>query len=449
MLVGAVWLLSLTQTIVIPVVTAAILASVLAPLVRRLKRPRRAARRRHAIVLLLIVVAGAALAWLVIRGISAQSSELNSQLQGAATKVEGWLKDLGVNSQTAANAKQDASGSISNAFHFLLKGLGTGLKELGSLAVFLSFTILSLFFLLKDGPMIRSWLERHMGVPHPVARTISTRTIGSMQGYFVGVTAVAAFNGIVIGLGALVLGVPLAGSIAVINFVAAYIPYLGAWTAGAFTVLVALGDGGPVDGAGDGRHHPARQRGAAAAHPADRLRGGAGHPPARRPDRHDRRRRAVRDDRADRRRSAHVGRGQDRRRSRRRPRRGRAGAAAVAGARDRDLMSTDDVLLGLGLVLVLAVAAQLAARLTRLPAIVVLLPAGFAAGAITDVVHPDRLLGDLYQPFVSIAVGVILFEAGLRLSFGAIAPDARRLVVQLVTIGVLVTWLAVAARRRW
>ena len=62
-----------------------------------------------------------------------------------------------------------------------------------------------------------------------------------MRGYFAGVTAVAAFNGIVIGLGAFVLGVPLAGSIAVVNFVAAYIPYLGAWTAGAFTVLLALG----------------------------------------------------------------------------------------------------------------------------------------------------------------------------------------------------------------
>ena len=104
--------------------------------------------------------------------------------------------------------------------------------------------MLSLFFLLKDGPQIRSWLERHLGVPQPVARMISGRTIGSMRGYFAGVTAVAAFNGIVIGLGALVLGVPLAGSIAVVNFVAAYIPYIGAWTAGAFTVLLALGDGG-------------------------------------------------------------------------------------------------------------------------------------------------------------------------------------------------------------
>ena len=44
-----------------------------------------------------------------------------------------------------------------------------------------------------------------------------------------------------ISLGAIVLGLPQVGAIAVINFVAAYIPYLGAWSAGAFTVLIALG----------------------------------------------------------------------------------------------------------------------------------------------------------------------------------------------------------------
>jgi NhaP-type Na+/H+ or K+/H+ antiporter len=107
-------------------------------------------------------------------------------------------------------------------------------------------------------------------------------------------------------------------------------------------------------------------------------------------------------------------------------------------------MSSDDVLLGLGLVLVLAVGAQLVARLLRLPAIVVLLPTGFAAGAATDVVQPAELLGDLYQPFVSIAVGVILFEAGLRLQLGLVAHDARKLVAKLVLLGGLVTWLAVA-----
>ena len=147
--------------------------------------------------------------------------------------------------------------------------------------MFLSFTALSLFFLLKDGPVIRAWAERHMGVPAPVGRIVAGRTLQSLRGYFAGVTAVAAFNAIVIGLGALVLGVPQVGAIAVVNFVAAYVPYLGAWTAGAFTVLIALGSQGTERGDRDGGHRPARQRRAPADDPADRVRRGARHPPAR------------------------------------------------------------------------------------------------------------------------------------------------------------------------
>src|ERR1044071_9960797 len=98
-----------------------------------------------------------------------------------------------------------------------------------------------------------------------------------------------------------------------------------------------------------------------------------------------------------------------------------------------------------GLVLVLAVGSQLLARVLAVPAIVVLLPAGFLAGAATSDVQPENLLGSLYQPFVSIAVGVIMFEAGLRLSLGEVLPHVRKAVVRLVVGGALVTWLAIAA----
>jgi NhaP-type Na+/H+ or K+/H+ antiporter len=107
-------------------------------------------------------------------------------------------------------------------------------------------------------------------------------------------------------------------------------------------------------------------------------------------------------------------------------------------------VTTDDVLLGLGLVLVLAVGSQLLAARARLPAIVVLLPVGFVAGILTDDVHPDALLGPLYQPFVSLAVGVILFEAGLRLSIAAIEREARGVVGRLVGVGIVVTGAGVA-----
>jgi NhaP-type Na+/H+ or K+/H+ antiporter len=114
-----------------------------------------------------------------------------------------------------------------------------------------------------------------------------------------------------------------------------------------------------------------------------------------------------------------------------------------SGATTIGTVTTDDLLLGLGLVIVLAVGSQVLAGRLRLPAIVVLLPVGFLAGIATDDVHPDALLGALYQPFVSLAVGIILFEAGLRLSLGAIGRDIRALVGRLVVVGILVTWAGV------
>ncbi|WP_084285972.1 AI-2E family transporter [Solirubrobacter soli] len=241
LIAGTIWLLALTNTIVIPVVTASIIAAVLSPLVRRLQHrgvPRGAGA---ALVFVGVIAAGVGLTLLIVAGITSQTSEITGALKSAATKLQSTLQDAGVSADAAKQANVDASAGVSSAFHALLGGLGTGVKALGSLAIFASFTALSLFFLLKDGPQIRDWLERHMGLPHAVGQMVGERMLQALRGYFAGVTAVAAFNGVVIGLGALVLGVPMPGTIAVVNFVAAYIPYLGAWSAGAFTVLIALG----------------------------------------------------------------------------------------------------------------------------------------------------------------------------------------------------------------
>src|SRR3954453_5694728 len=107
-------------------------------------------------------------------------------------------------------------------------------------------------------------------------------------------------------------------------------------------------------------------------------------------------------------------------------------------------MTPDDVMLGLGLVLTLAVGSQLVAGRLRLPAIIILLPVGFVAGDITTKVHPDVLLGQLYQPFVSLAVGVVLFEAGLGLSLVEMSETTRRIVWRLVAVGIVVTLIGAA-----
>jgi len=243
--VAAVWLLSLTQTIVMPVITAGVVAAVASPIVAALKR-RGVGRGLGAVIVLLgFVVVAALLVVLVTAGVLSQSDDLNTQLTAGLNQLGQWLHDAGVSSAQVESAKETASEAAKNAVPTLLHGVTDGIEALSSLVFFLSLTALSILFLLMDGPSIRAWAEKHMAVPQPMARTITGRLLQSLRGYFVGVTAVAVFNAVVIGLGALLFGVPLAGTIAIVTFVAAYIPYLGAWTAGIFTVVVALGGAGP------------------------------------------------------------------------------------------------------------------------------------------------------------------------------------------------------------
>ena len=71
------------------------------------------------------------------------------------------------------------------------------------------------------------------------------QALDKIQGWLnLGVTIIAAFNGVVIGGAALILGAPLAGTIEIVTFVGAYVPFVGAWVAGAFAVLIALGTEG-------------------------------------------------------------------------------------------------------------------------------------------------------------------------------------------------------------
>jgi predicted PurR-regulated permease PerM len=244
-LVGAIFLLAQTQTIVMPVVTAAIIASVTVPLVDWLRR-RRVPRGAGAVLVFLgIVLIGVGVGIIVMSGIASQADSLSGRLQAGADEIESWVGDLGVASSTAADANQHASASISAGFKALTDGLRGGVDKLAGLAVFLSFAALSLFFMLKDAPTIGRFVERHLGMPVPLAHTVLGQVSRSLRGYFLGVTIVAAWSALLVGLGALLLGVPLPGTIAVVTFLGGYVPYLGAWAAGAFAVLIALGGQGP------------------------------------------------------------------------------------------------------------------------------------------------------------------------------------------------------------
>ncbi|MGZ4256809.1 MAG: AI-2E family transporter, partial [Gaiellaceae bacterium] len=243
LLVGLAWFLGATYTIGGPVVAATIVATVAMPVVSRLARhlPRAAA----AVLVLVGLIALAVLVLvLVIGGITAQHDSISRHASEGVTKAEGWLTSLGVDKSGADGAGAKVEADVPKIISTLTTGIINGIRGITSLVFGLSLAALSLFFLLKDGPWMRSWVDRHLGVPQPVARTITGGVITSLRGYFRGVTVVAAFNGVIVGLGALILGVPLAGTIAVVSFVTAYVPFIGAFVAGAFAVVIALGANG-------------------------------------------------------------------------------------------------------------------------------------------------------------------------------------------------------------
>jgi predicted PurR-regulated permease PerM len=240
LVIGLIWLLAETYTIVGPMVCALIVSVVAMPLVRMLDRhlPRALSA---AIVLLAVAAVAVLILVIVVAGITGQSTDISAEAAAGADRLQGWLKSAGVDSSSAAGATKTAKQAAPEMISTLVHGLVHGIRGLASLLFGMSFAALGTFFLLKDGPMMRKAVDRHVGLPEPVAHTITGSVITSLRGYFRGVTLVAGFNGVVVGLAALILDVPLAGTIGVVTFVTAYVPYIGAVVAGAFAVLLALG----------------------------------------------------------------------------------------------------------------------------------------------------------------------------------------------------------------
>ena len=241
-IVGVIWLLGETSTIVMPVTLAAVLGAVAGPAVGWLERHRVPRIGGALLVLLGLVAVGVLIFCLVFGGITSQSGDISAKLNQALDKIQDWFADLGVD-QTQ-QAKENVQKAVPEIRSTLLSGVSSGIAALSSIVFFLAFTILSTIFVLKDGPVMHRFINRHLGVPEPVANVVTTNVAKSLRSYFLAVTIIAAFNAVLIGGAALILGVPLAGTIAVVTFAGAYIPYVGAWVSGAFAVLLALGGAG-------------------------------------------------------------------------------------------------------------------------------------------------------------------------------------------------------------
>ncbi len=105
-------------------------------------------------------------------------------------------------------------------------------------------------------------------------------------------------------------------------------------------------------------------------------------------------------------------------------------------------MNEHILLIVAGLVVVCALCQWLAWRV-KLPAIIFLLLVGILSGPVLGLFDPQALLGELFFPFVSLSVAIILFEGSLTLKFREIL-GLEKVVRNMVSIGMVVTWLITA-----
>jgi predicted PurR-regulated permease PerM len=101
--------------------------------------------------------------------------------------------------------------------------------------------LIVLFFFLKDGTPLWNGALSFVPARHrDTVRLAGEGGYGALGGFLRAQTFVAAFDAVFIGLALVIVGVPLALPLIVITFFAAYVPYIGAFSAGAAAVLIAL-----------------------------------------------------------------------------------------------------------------------------------------------------------------------------------------------------------------
>lgn len=88
----------------------------------------------------------------------------------------------------------------------------------------------------------------------------------------------------------------------------------------------------------------------------------------------------------------------------------------------------------------LGIGSQWIAWRYRMPAIVVMSITGLLVGPIFGLINPEEVLGDLYDPVISIAVAIILFEGSLSLKFKELRGVGRP-IFQISTIGAFIAWI--------
>lgn len=244
-----VYLLAYLSPITIPVTIALLLTALLQPvrrvLVDRGWKPGLAA----AVVFVggLLLVLG--VVTLVVRQFVAGAPDLTDRVRAGIDEVRNWLitGPFQVSQERIDNALTSLREALANNRDALTSGALNTASSVGHVVTGTVLVLFILFFFLRDGRTIWNWL---VGLAPQRARAkvhgAADRAWTTLGGYVRATVLVAFVDAVGIGLGLVILGVPLAVPLTALVFLASFVPIIGALLSGIAAVLVALVTVGPV-----------------------------------------------------------------------------------------------------------------------------------------------------------------------------------------------------------
>jgi predicted PurR-regulated permease PerM len=237
------YLLIQLKVIVVPVIVALFLATLLVPLVRALE----ARGWRHLPAVLAVFLTAMVLVAAIIAGfiplIGNELETLRQRADEGVAEVQRYIasRPFGLSEADLNRYLDQARQRFTENSSGLTQGAVHGVTVVGELLTGLILSLFLTFFFVKDSERFTRWILDFAGrdrAPH--LREIGHRSATAVSGYLRGQAAVGLIDGVFIGIGLAIVGVPLVVPLAFLTFVAAFLPLVGAVVAGILAALVAL-----------------------------------------------------------------------------------------------------------------------------------------------------------------------------------------------------------------
>lgn len=228
---------------ILPVLLALIVSTVVWPPVKYMKKIGIPAALASLLSIILGLGLIAGIIALITPSIVSQAPQLVDSASIGIRRLQDWIQGppLNINDDQINDGINQAVGFLQDRGEDIAGGVFAGVSTLGSVVVTLLLVLVLTFFFVKDGPRFLPWLRgvtgRRAGRHLTEVLTRAWVTLGG----FIRTQAIVSFvDAFFIGIGLVILGVPLAWALAVLTFLGGFIPIVGAFTAGALAVLVAF-----------------------------------------------------------------------------------------------------------------------------------------------------------------------------------------------------------------